>query len=74
VSAAAAAYIATTVESANLDEQPVQLIGEYLTVSSVQSWLIRQDGGETIMVKGVNSAKTTYVDSGSGYESTSKRS
>lgn len=51
VSAAAAAHIATTVENANLDEQPVQIVGEYLTVSSVQSWLIRQDDGETVTVK-----------------------
>jgi hypothetical protein len=51
VSATAAAYIAATVENANLDEQPVQIVGEYLTVSSVQSWLIRQDDGETVTVK-----------------------
>jgi hypothetical protein len=51
VSAAAAAHIAATVENANLDEQPVQLVGEYLTVSSVQSWLIRRDDGEAITIK-----------------------
>jgi hypothetical protein len=51
VSAAVAAYIATTVENANLDEQLVQIIGEYLTVSSVQSWLIRQDNGDTVTVR-----------------------
>lgn len=51
VSAAAAAYIAATVENANLDEQPVQIIGEYLTVSAVSSWLIQQDDGDTLTVK-----------------------
>ncbi|MEY8014704.1 MULTISPECIES: hypothetical protein [Mycobacteriaceae] len=51
VSATAAAYIAATVENANLDEQPVQIIGEYLTVSAVSSWLIQQDDGETVTVK-----------------------
>jgi hypothetical protein len=51
VSAAAAAYIAATVENANLDEQPVQIIGEYLTVSAVSSWLIQQDDGDTVTVK-----------------------
>ncbi|WP_343576927.1 hypothetical protein [Mycobacterium sp.] len=51
VSATSAAYIAATVENANLDEQPVQIVGEYLTVSSVQSWLIRRDDGETVTVK-----------------------
>ena len=45
VSATAAAYIAATVENANLDEQPVQITGEYLTVSAVSSWLIQQDDG-----------------------------
>lgn len=51
VSAAAAAHIAATVENSNLDEQPLPIVGEYLTVSSVQSWLIRQDDGETVTVK-----------------------
>lgn len=51
VSAAAAAYIAATVENANLDEQPVEIVGEYLTVSAVSSWLIQQDGGDTVTVK-----------------------
>ncbi|BBZ12295.1 hypothetical protein [Mycobacterium branderi] len=51
VSSTAAAYIAATVENANLDEQPVQIIGEYLTVSAVSSWLIQQDDGETVTVK-----------------------
>jgi hypothetical protein len=51
VSAAAAAHIAATVENANLDEQPVQITGEYLTVSAVSSWLIQQDDGDTVTVK-----------------------
>lgn len=51
VSAAAAAYIAATVENANLDEQPVQITGEYLTVSAVSSWLIQQDDADTVTVK-----------------------
>jgi hypothetical protein len=51
VSAAAAAHIAATVENASLDEEPVPLVGEYLTVSSVQSWLIRRDDGEAVTVK-----------------------
>ena len=51
VSASAAAYIAATVENANLDEQPVQITGEYLTVSAVSSWLIQQDDGDTVTVK-----------------------
>ncbi|OCB17834.1 hypothetical protein A5689_23860 [Mycobacterium intracellulare subsp. yongonense] len=51
VSATAAAYIAATVENANLDEQPVQIVGEYLTVSAVSSWLIQQDDGDTVTVK-----------------------
>ncbi|SKU91872.1 Uncharacterised protein [Mycobacteroides abscessus subsp. abscessus] len=53
VTAAAAAYMAATVEHANLDEQPVEIIGEYLTVSAVSSWLIAREGGEndTLTVK-----------------------
>ncbi|MGP3319545.1 hypothetical protein [Mycobacteroides abscessus] len=51
VTAAAAAYMAATVEHANLDEQPVEILGEYLTVSAVSSWLIKQDDGDTITVK-----------------------
>ncbi|MFN6548498.1 hypothetical protein ACK4CT_35625, partial [Mycolicibacterium nivoides] len=51
VSSTAAAYIAATVENANLDEQPVHIIGEYLTVSAVSSWLIQQDDGDTVTVK-----------------------
>jgi hypothetical protein len=51
VSAAAAAYIAATVEKANLDEQAVEIIGEYLTVSAVSSWLIQQDNKDTVTVK-----------------------
>lgn len=38
-------------DNSNLDLQPVPIVGEYLTVSSVQSWLIRQDHGETVTVK-----------------------
>lgn len=51
VTARSAAYIADVVEHANLDEQPVTIIGEYLTVSAVASWLIQQDDGDTITVK-----------------------
>lgn len=51
VTAAAASYIADIVEHANLDEQTVNIAGEYLTVSSVASWLIQQDDGEVISVK-----------------------
>jgi len=51
VSAATAAYIATTVENTNLDEQPVQLVGEYLTVSAVSSWVIQHDDGEAVTVR-----------------------
>ncbi|WP_237077061.1 hypothetical protein [Mycobacteroides abscessus] len=53
VTAAAAAYIAATVEHANLDEQPVEIIGEYLTVSAVSSWLIAPEGADndTLTVK-----------------------
>jgi len=51
VTATTAAYIAAIVEHANLDEQPVTIIGEYLTVSAVASWLIKQDNGDTITVK-----------------------
>lgn len=50
VTAAAAAYMAATVEHANLDEQPVEIVGEYLTVSAC---VIRCGGGEndTLTVK-----------------------
>lgn len=51
VSAAAAANIAATVENANLDEQLVEIVGEYLTVSAVSSWLIQQDDGDTLTVR-----------------------
>lgn len=51
VTAAAAGYIAFVVEHANLDEQPVLIIGEYLTVSAVSSWVIRQDDGDAVTVK-----------------------
>lgn len=50
VTAATAAHMAATVEHANLDEQPVEIIGEYLTVSS---WLIARGGSDsdTLTVK-----------------------
>lgn len=51
VTASAAAHMAATVEHANLDEQSVPLVGEYLTVSAVTSWLIRLDNGEAVTVK-----------------------
>ncbi|SHR17738.1 hypothetical protein LK468_08895 [Mycobacteroides abscessus] len=51
VTATAAGHMAATVEHANLDEQPVPLVGEYLTVSAVSSWLIRLDHGEAVTVK-----------------------
>ncbi|QCH22639.1 hypothetical protein [Mycobacteroides salmoniphilum] len=53
VTAAAAAYMAATVEHANLDEQSVEIIGEYLTVSAVSSWLIQRAGtdNDTVTVK-----------------------
>lgn len=43
--------MAATVEHANLDEQLVTLVGEYLTVSAVSSWLIRLDDGDAVTVK-----------------------
>ena len=43
--------MADIVEHANLDEQPVTITGEYLTVSSVASWLIQQSDGDVITVK-----------------------
>ncbi|MEN4423115.1 hypothetical protein [Mycobacteroides chelonae] len=53
VTAATAAHMAATVEHANLDEQPVEIIGEYLTVSAVSSWLIQRTGSsnDTLTVK-----------------------
>ncbi|ALR10826.1 hypothetical protein MYCSP_04375 [Mycobacteroides saopaulense] len=53
VTAAAAAHMAATVEHANLDEQPVEIIGEYLTVSAVSSWVIQRGDGDndTLTVK-----------------------
>lgn len=42
----AAAHMAATVEHANLDEQPVEIIGEYLTVSAVSSWVIQRGDGD----------------------------
>ncbi len=51
VTARAARHMAYVVEHANLDEQPVAIVGEYLTVSAVSSWLIQQDDGDTMTVK-----------------------
>jgi hypothetical protein len=51
VTAAAAKHIADTVENANLDEQAVAITGEFLTVSAVTSWLIRQDEGEPVTIR-----------------------
>lgn len=51
VTATAAAHMAAAVEHANLDEQSVPLVGEYLTVSAVSSWLIRLDNGDAVTVK-----------------------
>lgn len=51
VTARSAGHIADVVEYANLDVQPVTIIGEYLTVSAVTSWLIKKDDGDTITVK-----------------------
>ncbi|MED5813626.1 hypothetical protein VST63_14800 [Mycolicibacterium sp. 050232] len=43
--------MAYVVEQANLDEQPVVIVGEYLTVSAVSSWVIQQDDGDAVTVK-----------------------
>lgn len=51
VTARAAGHMADVVEHANLDEQPVLIIGEYLTVSAVSSWVIQQDDGDAVTVK-----------------------
>lgn len=51
VTATAAAYMVDVVERANLDEQPVTIVGEYLTVSAVSSWVIQQDDGDVVTVK-----------------------
>ncbi|EIC64884.1 hypothetical protein OUW_13530 [Mycobacteroides abscessus M93] len=53
VTATAAAHMAATVEHTNLDEQPVEIVGEYLTVSAVSSWMIQRGGNEndTLTVK-----------------------
>lgn len=51
VTARAAGHMADVVEHANLDEQPVVIIGEYLTVSAVSSWVIQQDDGDAVTVK-----------------------
>jgi hypothetical protein len=51
VTSRAARHMAYVFEHANLDEQPVAIIGEYLTVSAVSSWVIQQDDGDAITVK-----------------------
>lgn len=51
VTARAARHMAYVVEHANLDEQPVVIVGEYLTVSAVSSWVIQQDDGDAVTVK-----------------------
>ncbi|WP_301121322.1 hypothetical protein [Mycolicibacterium fortuitum] len=51
VTAQAARHMAFVVEHANLDEQPVIIIGEYLTVSAVSAWVIQQDDGDAVTVK-----------------------
>ncbi|MGV9798330.1 hypothetical protein ACWDTP_09740 [Mycobacterium sp. NPDC003449] len=51
VTAQAARHMAFVVEHANLDEQPVLIIGEYLTVSAVSAWVIQQDDGDAVTVK-----------------------
>jgi hypothetical protein len=51
VTARAAGNMAYVVEHANLDEQPVLITGEYLTVSAVSSWVIQQDDGDAVTVK-----------------------
>jgi len=51
VTARAARHMAYVVEHANLDEQPVVIVGEYLTVSAVSAWVIQQDDGDAVTVK-----------------------
>ncbi len=51
VTAATARHMADVVEYANLDEQPVVITGEYLTVSAVSAWVIQQDDGDAVTVK-----------------------
>lgn len=51
VTAQAARYMALVVEHANLAEQPVLIVGEYLTVSAVSAWVIQQDDGDAVTVK-----------------------
>ncbi len=51
VTARAARHMAYVVEHANLDEQPVVVTGEYLTVSAVSAWVIQQDDGDPVTVK-----------------------
>jgi hypothetical protein len=51
ITAQAAAQMAYVVEHANLDEQPVVIVGEYLTVSAVSAWVIQQDDGDAVTVQ-----------------------
>ncbi|AGM27610.1 hypothetical protein MABM_23040 [Mycobacteroides abscessus] len=51
VTAQAAGHMAFVVEHANLDEQSRLIVGEYLTVSAVSSWVIQQDDGYAVTVK-----------------------
>lgn len=51
VTARSAAHMADVVEHSNLDEQPVLIVGEYLTVSAVSAWVIQQDDGDPVTVK-----------------------
>lgn len=51
VTARSAAHMADVVEHSNLNEQPVIIVGEYLTVSAVSAWVIQQDDGDAVTVK-----------------------
>ncbi|MDH6246496.1 hypothetical protein [Mycobacterium sp. OTB74] len=51
VTASAARHMADVVEHANLNEQPVVITGEYLTVSAVSASVIQQDDGDAVTVK-----------------------
>lgn len=51
VTAQTAGHMAFVVEHANLAEQSVIIVGEYLTVSAVSAWVIQQDDGDAVTVK-----------------------
>lgn len=51
VSATTAARMAAAVEHANLDEQQVEIVGEYLAVSAVSSRFIQRGDNDTVPVK-----------------------